>query len=147
MGLINWLVRRLFGGGVEEGPNDSYELIVRAYGQALAEHAQSEYSFQSASKLPYSKSAIKEALICALRDTTDSTLREQLKIGLLELSNWQDDIVEGVRKASPRNDIAAVTGEQLEAMQNDLREIMKWNEISLVESEKTRKELQGMGLW
>lgn len=147
MSVVSWLRRRLSGASFEEALNDNYELIVRAYGQALAEHAQSGFAFQSASELPYPKSKIKVALITALRCTKDSKVREQLKIGLLELSNWQDDIVDGVRKISSKNELASATAEQLEAIQNNLRETVKWNEIYLVEADKMKKELMAMGLW
>jgi hypothetical protein len=87
---------------------------------------------------------IKSALIDALRDDEYLSVREQLKVGLLELSCWQDDIPAGVMKTSASRDGNAVPSEQAE---ETLREYIKYSKVSLEESEAMKAELTSIGLW
>ena len=46
------------------------------------------------SKLPFPKEKIKAALIIGLKATTDQRMREMLKVGYIQLADWQEGVGE-----------------------------------------------------
>lgn len=63
--------------------------IAAAYGEALENAGAASGTVGDAGELPFSKDAIKHALIMLLKGTADPALREPLKIGYIRLAGWQ----------------------------------------------------------
>ena len=51
--------------------------------------------YSDASELPFPKPAIKAALVFAIKESDDPTIREQLKAAYVMLADWQDGIGPG----------------------------------------------------
>ena len=66
--------------------DDEAMKIINAYGKTLMER---KTAFGGLSALPYPKARIKEALIHGIKETDDSSFREQLKAAYVTLSEWQ----------------------------------------------------------
>jgi hypothetical protein len=64
--------------------------IAAAYGAALENASPASGTVGDAGDLPFSKDAIKHALVMLLKATGDPVLREPLKIGYIRLADWQD---------------------------------------------------------
>ena len=66
--------------------------IINAYGGFLDESAPTPGCVADASKLPFPKAQISEAILVGLSSTTDPKMRDTLKAGYLDLSNWQEGV-------------------------------------------------------
>jgi hypothetical protein len=72
--------------------NEEVELVVNMYGALLARRAAGLGIIADASELPYPKRTIKAALQIAIRQTSDSQIKEQLKVGYISLADWQEEV-------------------------------------------------------
>lgn len=122
--------------------------VVRAYGKALETEAPTPGTVADVKKLPYPKQVIKDAIVTALRRMTDSQTKEQLKVGYLCLSSWQ----EGVGEANQGFDVLSLD------MSQDTESLVKaaleqsagsgvWVDEIQKEQAALKQELQELGLW
>jgi len=125
--------------------------IIESYGQSLEAKAKTTFSVADESKLPYTKSEIKKAIIIALSVAEDPQLKEHLKISYINLSDWQ----KGVGEEDILYDID-VTGFDLNASAEDLAQKVTDQEKGMVKEWKAvvnedrlllQEELVKMGLW
>jgi len=75
-----------------ETPEDDLIKIVSAYGKVMETSAPALGTVADATKLPYPKQQIKDALIDVLRSTDDPQMKESIKIGYFMLANWQEGV-------------------------------------------------------
>jgi len=66
--------------------------IINAYGGFLEKSAPTLGCVADASKLPFPKVQISEAILVGLSSATDPKMKDMLKAGYLELSNWQEGV-------------------------------------------------------
>lgn len=128
--------------------NTDFVKVVQAYGKILETSAPVPGTVDDAEKLPYSKQQIKEAIVAALRSTDDPQTKEHLKVGYIQLSDWQ----EGVGESDQGFDVSALDMSQdteslAKAVLEQSSGSEKWTAISQKEQETLKQELQELGLW
>jgi len=146
------ILKRLFGGGdpttQSTVPGQEAEKIIQAYGAVLQAKAPAPGRVADASKLPFPKERIKAALIFGLKATNDQQMKEILKVGYIQLADWQEGVGE--------NDIGLdLSNEDLDDDPVKLAQKIvdqgsghkKWQPIIKAEQEKLQKELVDLGLW
>ena len=120
--------------------------IIKAYSDVLQTQAPKPGNVADVRLLPFSKEAIKEALIIVLRDTTDPTKIERLKGSYIRLAEWQ----EGVGESDQGLDISKMNlNDDTEKLARQVlahgidRE--KWQSTVIDEQEKLKQELIDLG--
>ena len=68
------------------------EDIKNKYGHAMEHLSPPPGGVADAKKLPCSKDTIKKAILRALEVSNDNNFREVLKVGYIQLSDWQDGV-------------------------------------------------------
>ena len=131
-----------------ESPDTNFVNIVQAYGKILETSAPVPGTVADASKLPYPKQQIKEAIVVALCSTDDPQIKEHLKVGYIQLSDWQ----EGVDATNQGIDLSGLNlNQDTESLANAVLDQApgseKWMAIVQKEQEDLKKELQALGLW
>jgi len=147
MAIYQWLSEYKEDKSRSTQAGEAVAVIIRAYALALEQKGTSGYSYLDTNKLPYPKEVIKDSFIFALKNSQNDKIKENLKVGLLFLPDWQDDVGEGIKGFASEIDISAATSAQLNSIQQVLLEQMKWNEVALVEANKIKEELAAQGLW
>ncbi len=148
MGLFS----RIFGGG-ESKRSDApmtpqmAEKIIRDYGVILQTEAPTPGCVRDVSKLAYPKEKIKEALIIGLRSTSDSQMKEMIKVGYIQLADWQ----EGVGDTDLGLDLLKMNGDDdptklAESILKQSAGYEKWAPIVHPERKALQQELEDMGL-
>jgi hypothetical protein len=122
--------------------------IVTKYGAVLESEAPMPGCVADVTKLPFPKAEIKEALVHALRVTSDAKMKDFLKIAYVQLADWQ----EGVGANNPGLDIGKVDrSASIEAQAIQIASMSKgqnkWSQLALAEGESLKKELEEKGLW
>jgi len=149
MAIWNWLFKKK----ATETQSPTTDPVISAiaimsdYGRALEMKSASGYTYCDASNLPYPKDIIKNALITVLRGVEDPQFREQVKTGIILLSDWQDGVEGGVRNPLLNYDKSTGIPQDLEAMSKYAQEVVKWGKIAMSESERVKDELIAEGLW
>jgi hypothetical protein len=122
--------------------------IVRAYANVMEHSAPSPGCVADASRLPFPKSAIKAAIVTALRATDDAGTKDALRAGYTGLASWQEGVGgvdQGIdalnldRKQDPKV-LAEIVLKQSEGF-------AKWAPIMQEDSDKLKRELVELGLW
>ena len=145
---------KLFGKGDQESsssttinPEDAVK-IIQEYGNVLENNSPMLGSVADVCKLPYKKEHIKQALIIGLHETNNEKMKEILKVGYIELSNWQENVGnedQGLDFSKiDFNDDPRKTIDQFNK-QNDIS--TKWSPLVEAERESLEKELRNLGLW
>ncbi len=130
-------------------PSDTdFVRIVQAYGKVLETSAPVPGTVGDVSKLPYPKQQIKDAIVSALRNTDDHQSKEHLKVGYIQLSDWQD----GVGESNQGIDVTSLNMSQdtqslAKAALEQSSGYKKWVAIAQKEQEQLKQELQELGLW
>lgn len=130
-------------------PSDTdFVRIVQAYGKTMETSASVPWALADANKLPYPKQQIKDAIVAALRMTDDPQIKEHLKVGYIQLSDWQ----EGVGETNQGLDVSALdmsrdTESLAKAVLEQSSGSEKWTAIAQKEQEVLKQELQELGLW
>ena len=127
-------------------PEDA-EKIIHAYGNVLEKYSPMPGSVADVCKLPYKKEHIKQALIIGLHETNNEKMKEILKVGYIELANWQENVGDkdqGLDFSKMDSNDPKQTIEQFKK-QNDIRE--KWAPLVEAERVSLEKELRNLGLW
>jgi len=126
-------------------------LIVQAYGKVMETSPPAPGSIADATKLPYTKKQIKDALIVALRNTDDPLMKEQLKVGYIMLADWQEGVGESNIGLDLSNiDLKQGTNSQVEQLLEEYKGSENWGEwIEVVkkEGEVLKQELRDLNLW
>ena len=121
--------------------------IIRAYGGFLEIHAPTPGCVADASKLPFPKAEISQAIVIGLKTTTDARMREMLKGSYLELANWQ----EGVGPADRGIDTSKLIGldpeAQAKAILSQAEGMDEWNNMVSAEMALRKAQLEEKGLW
>jgi hypothetical protein len=149
---IMGILKKLFGGGSTttsaEMSEQQAEEIIQAYGSVLQTQAPTPGCVADTSKLPFPKERIKTALIIGLKATTDRRMREMLKVGYIQLADWQEGVGEtdqGLDLSNINlNDDPAKLVQQVLA-QGSSNE--KWQSVVQAEQETLKQELVELGLW
>lgn len=121
--------------------------IIRAFALAVEQRATSGYSYLDTSLLPYPKDVIKSSFIFALKHTHDDVIKNNFKVCLLCLPDWQDGVEDGVKNPSIGMDLSTATPAQLDRTLQLLREHARWGKVALAEANKIKDELAAQGLW
>ena len=146
------ILKKLFGGGsATTSPamsRQTAEKIIQAYGAVLQTQAPTPGCVADTSKLPFPKEKIKAALIIGLKATTDQQTKEMLKVGYIQLADWQEGVGEtdqglDLSKMDLNDDPVKLAQEVV--AQGSGRE--KWQPAVQAEQEKLEQELVDLGLW
>jgi len=127
------------------------EEIIQAYGAAIAEYVPSPTWIVDASKLPYPKEAIKEAITWALKvsDDDDHT-RGMLMVSYIQLADWQDGVGEtrqGINPSDLGNEAVGDVSKRAETLAAQLDAYAKtWKPIVDAEEAQLKQELIDLGL-
>ena len=135
-------------GQTSDSADTDFVSIVQAYGKILETSAPVPGTVADASKLPYPKQQIKDAIVAALRSTDDPQMKEHLKVGYIQLADWQ----EGVGETNQGLDVSALDMNQdaeslAKAVFEQSSGSEKWTAMAQKEQEDLKQELQAMGLW
>jgi hypothetical protein len=101
-----------------------------------------------ANNLPHPKNRIKQALVLAIRSTTDSKMREHLKSGYIMLAYWQSGIGNTIVKLDViRDDIDKNITELLDQVSSQMPGMERWIQVVKAEADALKLELQQLVLW
>jgi len=149
MGLFS----RIFGGGRSKRSDapmtpQMAEKIIQDYGVILQTEAPTPGCVREVSKLPYPKEKIKEALIIGLGLTSDSQMREMIKVAYIQLADWQ----EGVGDTDLGLDLSKMNLDDdptklAESISKQSAGYEKWAPIVNAEQKALQQELEDTGLW
>jgi len=131
-----------------ESTDIDFVRIIKAYGKILETSAPVPGTVVDASKLPFPKQQIKDAIVAALRSTDDPHMKEHLKVGYIQLSDWQ----EGVGETNQGHDVSALYMNQdaeplAKAVFEQSSGSQKWTAMAQKEQKALKQELQALGLW
>lgn len=146
------ILTKIFGGGARRTPDapmphQRAQEIIQKYGAILENGAPAPGCVADASKLPFSKGQIKEALVIGLKATTDTKMKEMLKVAYIQLADWQDGVGSSdqgidLSRINPEDDVKLAEQVLAKSGGHD-----KWAPIALAEGEALKKELERQGLW
>ncbi len=122
--------------------------IIQAHGKALETSAPAIGCVADESKLPYPKDTIKNAIIAELRSTEDKQMKDHLKVGYIQLADWQP----GIGENDQGLDLSAIDGSQdtdslASAILEQSSGLEAWAAIVQKEQEALKQELEELGLW
>lgn len=131
-----------------EIPENNFIPIVQAYGKILETSAPTPGTIADVDKLPYTKKQIKDALIAALRSTDDPQMKEHLKVGYIQLADWQ----EGVGNSNQGLDLSNIDlNQDTESLAQQVLEqsagTKDWAVVVQKERAALKQELQKLNLW
>ena len=133
----------------EDISSEEAEKVIQAYGSYLAVSAPVSGTVADVSRLPYSKAKIKRAILIGLGAVQDIQQKEMLKIGFMQLANFQ----EGVGEKNIGLDISnldvgkADIDELAQQVLNQTEGFDKWKRLVKEEEEVLKSELQKAGYW
>jgi hypothetical protein len=145
------LIKNLFGRKKDYSePSMSLEQateIVWAYGGVLENSTPAPGSVADASRLPYSKPKIKQALIVMLRSSENPRIKEYLKSAYLSLADWQEGVGQAnngcdLSNADHKSDPKKRKKQSLSQAKN----FEKWYTKAKAEGLQLESELQNLGL-
>ena len=122
------------------------EEIIQDYGATLEHSAPTAGCVADVEKLPHSKERIKEAIALVLPEIDDAQLREYLKVGYMNLADWQEgvgdeqiglDLTNMDTNADPL-EMAKQVSSQGDAME-------KWTPMMQTEREALKAEIEKLG--
>ena len=122
--------------------------IIQAYGKTLETDAPAPGCVADESKLPYTKDTIKKAIIAGLKNTDNDQMKENLKIGYISLSNWQEGVGEKVQGIDiskiDRNQSTEDIARAMESAEQAF-DGKDWSKVILDEQETLMQELKSLG--
>ena len=147
MGLLG----RLFGSGGGDGDEpaemtpDVAEKIIQDYGAVLETSAPTPGCVADVDNLPHSKERIKQAIALVLPQTEETQMREALKVGYLQLADWQKGVgSEQIGMDLMNIDPGADTLERAEYVISQREAMEKWTPIIEAELEALKAELEDL---
>ncbi len=122
--------------------------IIQKYGAVMEHQPPTPGCVADLSKLPYMKAQIKEALVIGLKADADPQMKEMLKVGYLQLADWQ----EGVGYSDQGIDLANANldDDPMKSAESILAQSAghkKWSLIVQAEQAALKQELKELGLW
>lgn len=128
---------------------EEVSIIIREYGDAMDNNAPPPGGVADVSNLPFPKSKIKEAIIKAIQTSDDPEMSKALKIGYIQLSDWQEGVGDTIHGFDFLADASAdkSTKEVAELFIKEEGEMEKWREKIKQESLSLKEELVKLGLW
>ena len=122
------------------------ELIINAYGKTLEHLAPVPGTVADESKLPFPKSRIKQAILCALKASQQPTQKQVLKVAYLQLADFQPGVgSKNVGLDLSNVDAARLTQDGLLALANDMASSQDLMASAKAESEQLTAELAAAG--
>lgn len=148
MGILAKLFGRKAAKSDEPMSAQSAVEIIQRFCAVLEHEAPAPGCVADASKLPFPKDRIRQALIIGLRASSDSKMKEMLKVAFLELANWQpgvgtSDIGLDTSKLDMAGDVEALA----RAVLNQTEGQEKWQQEVKAEQAASKRQLEGLGLW
>ena len=127
---------------------DTMSTIIQAYGKTLEMEAPAPSCVADESKLPYPKDTIKKAIIAGIKSTDSQQMKEHLKVGYIQLSDWQP----GVGSTNKGLDMSTIdinqdTESLAKAVLAQSTGSENWTDRAQKEQETLKQELQELGLW
>jgi len=120
--------------------------IAGTYGEILEHNAPAPGTVADASKLPYSKNIIKQAIITLLNSDTDPQMKEHLKSAYWFLSDWQEGVGNTNAGLDLSNmDLSADPIELAKQMTAQKDTGKQWTEKAETERQQLRAELHQLG--
>jgi hypothetical protein len=127
------------------------ESLIQTYGAALEAAAATNAVVVDSNRLPAPKEKIKSALLVALQATQDPKMREQLKLGYVEISMFQPGVgsspvacpIPSVPDPNSHEAILAAAQSVAEAG----AEVERWSAIASEERDRLVEELKRAGFW
>ena len=128
--------------------SEDTEAVVRAYGNVLEHSAPAPGCVADASRLPYPKETIEEALLAALRLSDDSTFKAHLRVAFLNLSQWHD----GVGPVNQGLDLTRFSPDEIAKLSpNEILEMApqneQWTPVVQADLDRLARKLKETGLW
>jgi hypothetical protein len=131
-----------------ESTDTDFVHIVQAYGRILETSAPVPGSVADASKLPYPKHQIKDAIIAALRSTDDPRIQEHLKVAYIQLSDWQEGVGESNQGLDASTfDMSQDTEALAKSVLGQSVDSERLRTVTQREQEMLKQELLALGLW
>jgi hypothetical protein len=120
--------------------------IIQEYGFIMLNKSPAPFYISDVSKLPYPKHRIKEALMMALRVNGKEQMMDALKIGYLQLANWQEGVgeVDMAVGAVESNESAT---ERIKRVTSNHAEVDEWCALIEEERVKLKSDLVSIGVW
>ena len=120
--------------------------IIQDYGYIMLHKSPAPFYISDVNKLPHPKENIKQALMMALSVNAEKQTMDALKIGYMQLANWQEGIGE-VDFA-----IGAVDGdegvkEKIKRITSNYEEVDEWCELIEEERVMLKSDLVSIGAW
>ncbi|MDZ7642018.1 MAG: hypothetical protein U5J62_08365 [Desulfurivibrio sp.] len=116
--------KKLFSGSKSESSHsmsqERVEEIIQLYGAVMEVNAATTGIAKDSSTLPFPKQDIKQAIIIGMKLIDDPQMKDMLKIGYIQLADWQDGV---------------------NSINNN------WTQMVRDEAESLKQELISLGLW
>ncbi len=122
--------------------------IIQKYGAVMEHQSPTPGCVADLSKLPYMKEQIKEALVIGLKADANPQMKEMLKVGYLQLADWQEgvgDTDQGIDLTNADLDDDPMKSAESVLAQSTGHE--KWSSIAQAEQAALKQELKELGLW
>jgi len=127
-------------------PVDEAIKIIQDYGEIMLNKSPAPFYIADVKKLPHSKSKIKDALMLALSAKGREAMVDALKIGYLQLANWQEGIGDADLAIGMVDD-GKSSEEKLKLVEEHYELVKRWN--ALLEDERIvlKNDLVSIGVW
>jgi hypothetical protein len=120
--------------------------IIQEYGEVMLHKSPAPFFIADIKKLPYPKDSIKNALMLVLSAKAHEGMMDALKIGYLQLANWQEEVGD--------TDMAIGMVDDGESSQDKLKRVKAhYEEVkirnALLEDERAvlKNDLVSIGVW
>lgn len=125
--------------------NDAIE-IAQDYGGIMLHKSPAPFYISDVNKLPHPKDSIKQALMVILRTNGKQQVMDALKIGYLQLANWQEGVGEtDLALGMVDNAINGVDSVRGATIHPD--EVDRWNDVLEEERIMLKDDLVSIGVW
>ncbi len=120
--------------------------IIQDYGYIMLHQSPPPFYISDVRKLPHTKERIKQALLLALNVSGKPQMMDALKVGYLQLANWQEGIGEADFPLG-MIDKDETEVEKFRRVKKHLVEVKRWGEILVEERTELQSDLMGIGVW
>ncbi len=120
--------------------------IIQDYGYIMLHKSPAPFYISDVNKLPHPKENIKQALMMALSVNAEKQTMDALKIGYMQLANWQEGIGE-VDFAIGAIDSDEGVNEKIKRITSNYEEVDEWCELIEEERVMLKSDLVSIGAW
>ena len=121
-------------------------MIIQDYGYIMLHKSPAPFYISDVNKLPYPKENIKQALMMALSVNGEEQTMDALKIGYMQLANWQEGIGD-VDFAIGAVDSDEGASERIKRIISNYEEVDEWCELIEEERVMLKSDLVSIGAW